>query len=164
MSGVDLTKVDGIDTNSALKIVAEIGVDMNRRKSAKHFASWLGLCPGTKVSGGKVLSGKSKPVTNRAAATLRMAAFGLFNSKSALGAYLRRQRSCLGAPKAITATAHKLARLVYTLLKNGAAYVDADQEYYEKRYRAKVVQNLQRKAHDLRYTLVERELPPFATA
>ena len=119
MSGVDLTRIDGIDINSALKIIAEIGIDMSRWKSAKHFASWLGLCPGTKVSGGKVLSAKSKPVANRAAATLRMAAFTLFRSKSALGAYLRRQRSRLGAPKAITATAHKLARLVYTMLKHG---------------------------------------------
>ena len=149
MSGVDLTKIDGIDTNSALKIIAEIGVDMNRWKSAKHFASWLGLCPGTKVSGGKVLSGKSKQVANRAAATLRMAAFTLFNSKSALGAYLRRQRSRLGAPKAITATAHKLARLVYAMLKHGTAYVDAGQEYYEERYRSRVVQNLKRKAQEL---------------
>ena len=101
MSGVDLTKIDGIDSNSALKIIAEIGIDMSRWKSPKHFASWLGLCPGTKVSGGKILSSRSKQVANRAATTLRMAAFTLFNSKSALGAYLRRQRSRLGAPKAI---------------------------------------------------------------
>jgi len=112
MSGVDLTKIDGIDSNSVLKIIAEIGIDMSRWKSPKHFASWLGLCPGTKVSGGKILSGRSKQVANRAAATLRTAAFTLFNSKSALGAYLRRQRSRPGAPKAITATAHKLARLI----------------------------------------------------
>jgi transposase len=155
MSGVNLTRIDGIDTNSALKIIAEIGIDMNRWKSAKHFASWLGLCPGTKVSGGKVLSGKSKRVANRAAATLRMAAFTLFNSKSAIGAYLRRLRSRLGAPKAITATAHKLARMVYTMLKHGTAYVDAGQEYYEKCYRNRVVQNLKRKAHDLGFMLVE---------
>jgi transposase len=155
MSGVDLTRIDGIDTNSVLKIIAEIGVDMSRWKSAKHFASWLGLCPGTKVSGGKVLSGKSKQVANRAAAALRMAAFTLFNSKSALGAYLRRLRSRLGAPKAITATAHKLARLVYSMLKHGTAYVDAGQEYYEERYRSRVVQNLKRKAQELGFELVE---------
>lgn len=155
MSGVDLTRIDGIDTNSALKIIAEIDIDMSRWKSAKHFSSWLGLCPGTKVSGGKVLSGKSKPVANRAAATLRMSSFTLFNSKSALGAFLRRQRSRLGAPKAITATAHKLARLVYTMLKHGTAYVDAGQEYYEERYRTRVVQNLKRKAHEMGFILVE---------
>ena len=155
MSGVDLTKIDGIDTNSALKIIAEIGTDMNRWQSAKHFASWLGLCPGTKISGGKVLSSKSKQVANRAAATLRMAAFTLFNSKSALGAYLRRQRARVGAPKAITATAHKLARLVYSMLKHGTAYVDAGQDYYEERYRTRVVHNLKRKAQDLGFELVE---------
>jgi len=154
MSGVDLTKIDGIDSNSALKIIAEIGIDMSRWKSPKHFSSWLGLCPGTKVSGGKNLSGKSKQVANRAAATLRMAAFTLFNSKSALGAYLRRQRSRLGAPKAITATAHKLARLVYAMLKHGSAYVDAGQDYYEKGYRSRVIQNLKRKAQELGYQLI----------
>lgn len=98
MSGADLTSIDGIDTNTALKVLAEIGTDMSRWKSSKHFASWLGLSPGTKISGGKVLSSATKPVANKAAAALRMAAFTLFNSKSALG-----------APKAITATAHKLA-------------------------------------------------------
>jgi hypothetical protein len=155
MSGVDLTKIDGIDSNSALKIIAEVGIDMSRWISPKHFASWLGLCPGTKVSGGKILSSRSKQVANRAAATLRMAAFTLFNSKSALGAYLRRQRSRLGAPKAITATAHKLARLVYSMLKHGSAYVDAGQDYYEERYRSRVVQNLKRKAQEFGYQLIE---------
>ncbi|MCJ7600500.1 MAG: hypothetical protein MUO63_03250 [Desulfobulbaceae bacterium] len=104
----------------------------------------------TSVSGGKVLSGKSKRVANRADSALRMAAFTLFYSKSALGAYLRRQRSRLGAPKAITATAHKLVRLVYTMLKHGTAYVDAGQEYYEKCYR-----NLKRIARELGFMLVE---------
>jgi len=154
MSGVDLTSIDGIDTNTALKILAEIGTDMSRWKTAKHFASWLGLSPGAKVSGGKVLSSATKPVANKAAAALRMAAFTLFNSKSALGAYLRRQRARLGAPKAITATAHKLARLVYAMLTHGTAYVDAGQEYYEQRYRSRVVQNLKRKAQELGFELV----------
>ena len=99
MSGVDLTRIDGIDTNTALKIISEIGTDMSRWESAKHFASWLGLSPGTKVSGGRILSSATKPVANKAAAALRMAAFTLFNSKSALGAYLRRQRARLGAQK-----------------------------------------------------------------
>jgi transposase len=152
MSGVDLTSIDGIDTNTALKILAEIGTDMSRWKTAKHFASWLGLSPGTKVSGGKILSSATKPVANKAAAALRKAAF-----KSALGAYLRRQRSRLGAPKAITATAHKLARLVYAMLTHGTAYVDAGQEYYEKRYRTRVVQNLKRKAQELGFELVSMQ-------
>ena len=163
MSGVDLTGIDGIDTNTALKILAEIGTDMSRWKTAKHFASWLGLSPGTKVSGGKVLSSATKPVANKAAAAFRMAAFTLFNSRSALGAYLRRQRARLGAPKAITATAHKLARLVYTMLTHGTSYVDAGQEYYEERYRSRVVQNLKRKAHEMGFELVSmQEVPASA--
>lgn len=154
MSGVDLTSIDGINTTTALTILSEIGTDMSRWKSSKHFASWLGLSPGTKISGGKVLSGATKPVANKAAQALRMAAFGLFNSKSALGAYLRRQRSRLGAPKAIAATAHKLARMVYAMLTKGTAYVDAGQEYYEERYRFRVLQNLKRRAKELGYDLV----------
>lgn len=154
MSGVDLTSIDGINTNTALKVLSEIGTDMSRFKSAKHFASWLGLSPGTKVSGGKVLSSATKQVANKAAAALRMAAFTLFNSKSALGAYLRRQRARLGAPKAITATAHKLARLIYAMLIHGTAYVDAGQEHYEERYRVRVIQNLKRRAQELGFELV----------
>jgi len=161
MSGVDLTGIDGIDTTSAVKIIAEVGTDMSRWKSAKHFASWLGLCPGTKISGGKLLSAKSKPVANRAAAALRMAAFTLLRSKSALGAYLRRQRSRLGAPKAITATAHKMARLVYSMLKHGSAYVDLGQNYYEERYRDRTIKSLKRKAQTFGYLLVkEAETQP----
>lgn len=154
MSGVDLTSIDGIDTTTALKVLSEIGTDMTRWKSAKHFASWLGLAPGTKVSGGKVLSGATKPVANKAAQALRMAAFTLFNSKSALGAYLRRQRSRLGAPKAITATAHKMARLVYAMLSHGTAYRDVGQDYYEERYRDRALQNLKRKARAMGFDLV----------
>ncbi len=154
MSGDDLTSIDGIDTTTALKILSEIGTDMSRFKSAKHFASWLGLSPGTKVSGGKGLSSATKPTANKAAQALRMAAFTLFKSKSALGAYLRRQRARLGAPKAITATAHKLARLIYAMLAHGTAYVDAGQDYYEERYRLRVVQNLKRRAQELRYELI----------
>ncbi len=154
MSGVDLASINGIDTNTALKIIAEVGIDMSRWKTAKHFASWLGLCPGAKISGGKILSSTTKQVANKAAAALRMAAFALINSKSALGAYIRRQRARLGASKAITATAHKLARLVYSMLKNGTAFVDVGQEYYEERYRTRVVQNLKRKAQEMGFELV----------
>jgi transposase len=160
MSGVDLSGINGISTNTALKVIAEIGIDMSRWKTEKHFTSWLGLCPGSKISGGKVLSSATKPVANRAAAALRMAAMTLFNSKSALGAYLRRQKSRLGAPKAITATAHKLARLVYSMLKHGTAFVDAGQEQYEERYRSRVVQNLKRRAQEMGYKLVSIQEEP----
>ncbi|WP_145026387.1 IS110 family RNA-guided transposase, partial [Geobacter argillaceus] len=154
ISGVDLACIDGIDTTTALKIIAEIGTDMSRWKSDKHFASWLGLCPGAKISGGKVLSSATKRIANRAAIAFRMAAFSLIRSKSALGGYIRRQRARLGASKAITATAHKLARLVYSMLKNRTSYADLGQDHYEERYRSRVVQNLKRKAQQLGFELV----------
>jgi hypothetical protein len=155
MTGVDLSHIDGIDAYTALKVVSEVGTDMSRWKSAKQFASWMGLCPGNKVSGGKKLSGKTKPVVNRAATALRMAANSLHRSKSALGAYLRRQKARLGSPKAITATAHKLARLIYSMLKHGTQYVDAGQDYYELRYRTRVVENLKRRASELGFELIK---------
>src|SRR5205085_2324934 len=97
-----------------------IGVDMSRFPTIKHFTSWLGLCPGTKITGGKVMSGKTKRCVNRAAQALRLAAAALRSSKSALGAYFRRLCSRMDKPKAVTAAAHKLARLIYTMLTKGA--------------------------------------------
>jgi len=96
LCGVDLTRIDGIDVTTAFKVLAEVGADLSRFKSAKHFASWLGLCPGTKISGGKVLSGATKPVASRAAKALRMAAASLRSSQSALGAYYRRLCARMG--------------------------------------------------------------------
>jgi len=154
ITGVDLTKIDGMDENSVLKVLAETGTDMSAWPSEKHFASWLGLSPGNKVTGGKVLSSKTKPTANRAAASFRMSAYSLFNSKSALGAYFRRQRGRLGAPKAITATAHKLARIFYSMIKNGEEYVDQGQEYYEEQYRGRVLKNLKKRAQSMGFALV----------
>lgn len=159
MAGVDLTRIEGIDAYTAMKVVSEVGIDMSRWKSAKQFASWMGLCPGNKISGGKKLSGKTKPIVNRAAIALRIAASTLNRSKSALGAYLRRQKARLGAPKAITATAHKLARLIYSMLKHGTEYVDAGQDYYEQRYRTRVVENFKKRALELGFTLVKTPIP-----
>src|SRR5262247_4088071 len=155
MTGVDLTQIDGIDSLTALKVISEIGLDMTRWPTSKHFASWLGLCPGNKISGGKRYRMRSKPSANRAATALRLAAQGLANSHSALGAYYRRLRARLGAPKAMTATAHKLARLVYSMLRYGTAYVDAGQQAYEQKYRDRVLTNLQRKARVFGYQLVQ---------
>ena len=157
MTGVDLTQIDGIDALTALKVISEIGLDMTRWPTGKHFASWLGLCPGNKLSGGKRYRMRSKPTANRAATALRLAAQGLVNSHSALGAYERRMRTRLGAPKAITATAHKLARLVYSMLRYGTAYVDAGQQAYEQKYRDRVLTNLQRRAKAFGYQLVHVE-------
>ena len=152
-SGVDLTRIPGIDTSTALKIISEVGPDLARFASVKHFTSWLGLCPGTKISGGRVLSSATKPCANRAAQALRMAAQALRKSQSALGAYHRRLCARMDRPKAITATAHKLARLVYFMLTKGQAYVEAGQDYYEQRYRERVVQNLTKRAHHLGFEL-----------
>ena len=154
MTGVDLTQIDGIESLTALKVMSEIGLDMTCWPTSKHFASWLGLCPGNKISGGKRFRIRSKPSANRAATALRLAAQGVANSHSALGAYYRRMRARLGAPKAITATAHKLARLVYSMLRYGTAYVDAGQQAYEQKYRDRVLTNLQRKAKAFGYQLV----------
>ena len=152
-SGVDLTRIPGIDTSTALKVISEIGVDLTRSPSVKHFTSWLGLCPGTKISGGKVLSSAPKPCANRAAQALRMAAQAL---QTALGAHHRRLCSRMDQPKAITASAHKLARLVYFMLTRGQAFVEAGQVEYEERYRQRVVQNLTRRAHQLGFQLTPK--------
>ena len=155
VTGVDLTKINGIESATILKIISEIGIDMNRWKSEKHFCSWLGLSPGSKITGGKRLSGKTKPVVNRAAAALRMAASTLYRSSCALGAYYRRMKARLGAPKAITATAHKLARLIYSMLKHGTEFTDVGQDYYEQQYRSRALKNLKTRARQLGFELVE---------
>ena len=153
-SGVDLTRIPGIEASSALKIISEIGTDLRRFPSVKHFTSWLGLCPGTKISGGKTLSGETKRCANRAAQALRMGAQSLRKSRSALGAYHRRLCARMDRAKAITATAHKLARLVYFMLTRGQAYVDSGQQHYEERYQKRMVQSLTQRARALGFQLV----------
>lgn len=160
ISGVDLTRIDGIDSHTALKILGELGPDLVRQfPTSRQFASWLGVCPGNKISGGKRISGRTKPCANRVAAALRLAASGLWRSKSYLGAYLRRMKGRLGAAKAVTATAHKLARLIYTLLKHGQQYLDLGQEHYEQQYQQRVLRNLLRRADELGYQLVPIAAP-----
>ena len=153
MTGVDLTKVDGLDSLTVLKIISEIGLDMSRWPTVKHFASWMGLSPGSKISGGKVLSAKTKKCASRAAHYLRLAAYSLHNSKTAIGAFFRRKKGQLGPAKAITATAHKLARIIYNMLQTGTEYKDMGQDYYEQRYKDRVLQNLKRRAKQLGYEL-----------
>jgi hypothetical protein len=162
MAGVDLTVIEGIEESTALVVLSEVGTDMSRWPSAKQFCSWLGLCPNHRISGGKVLSRRTKPCASRAAAALRLAAYALHRSRSALGAFLRRLKARVGSPKAITATAHKLARLVYSLLRHGTAYVTQGMEEYEQRYRERVVNNLSRRAKELGYTLVKAVTPAAA--
>ena len=154
MTGVDLTRIDGVDGFTALKVVSEVGTDMTKWPSAKHFASWLGLSPHNRITGGRVISSKTKASANRAAAALRLAADALHRSDSALGAFLRRKKAHLGAPKAITATAHKLARIIYFMLRYGQEYVDAGAEYYEHQYQQRALHTARRRATQLGYQLV----------
>ena len=154
MCGVDLTRIDGIDVTTALVVVSEVGADMGKFPSDKHFASWLGLCPGTKITGGKVMSGKTKRCANRAAQALRLAAAALRSSQSALGAYYRRMCARMDKPKAVTAAAHKLARLIYAMLTHGQEYTDRGQDYFEERYRQRVLHNLAQKAKAMGMQLV----------
>ncbi len=158
LTGINLMEVPGINSLSALSLIGEIGLDMTRWKGAKQFASWLGLAPGNKVSGGKRLSGKTKPSSNRAAATLRLAASTLYRSQTALGAYLRRLKSRLGPAKAITATAHKIAKIIYNMLRLGIGYKEAGQNYYEQQYQERIVKNLKKKAELFGFNLVEKPL------
>jgi len=154
MCGVDLTRIDGIDVTTARVVVSEGGADMGKFPSDKHFASWLGLCPGTKITGGKVMSGKTKRCANRAAQALRLAAAALRSSQSALGAYYRRMCARMDKPKAVTAAAHKLARLIYAMLTHGQEYTDRGQEYFEERYRQRVLHNLAQKAKAMGMQLI----------
>ena len=154
MTGVDLTRIDGVDGFTALKVISEVGADMTKWPTAKHFASWLGLSPNNRITGGRVISSKTKASGNRAAAALRLAANALHRSDSALGAFLRRKKAHLGAPKAITATAHKLARIIYSMLRYGQRYVDAGAEYYENQYQQRALRTAKRRAAQLGYQLV----------
>jgi transposase len=156
--GVDLTRIDGIDVGTAMTMIAEVGTDLSRFRTVKHFASWLGLCPGTKISGGKVLSAASKRTANRLARALRMSAVAAGNSRSALGAYYRRLAARLGKAKAIRATAHKLARLIYLLMTKGEAYIDRGQDYFEQQHQQRVVRNLAKRALSLGFALTPVEV------
>jgi transposase len=154
---VDLTTIPGISESTAMKILSEIGTDMSRWRNVKAFVSWLGLCPGNKKSGGKVLSSKTKSSDNKLAQALRLAAFTLYHSSCYLGAFFRRMRARLGSPKAITATAHKLAKILYRMLITGEDYRELGENYYEEQYRNRVLANLQKRAKEMGYNLTPVE-------
>jgi transposase len=153
VSGLDLTAIEGIDELHALTLVSELGTDFSKWPTVKDFASWLGLCPNWKKTGGKVKSSQTRQGKNRAARAFRLAAWSLMRSQSYLGAYLRRQRSRLGAPKAVTATAHKLARIVYHLMRYGLAYVKETEAAYAEQVRQRLEKQLRRRARELGYEL-----------
>jgi transposase len=154
IAGVDLTTIDGIDESTALLILSEIGPDLSPWKTEKHFASWLNLSPNHQISGGKILNRKTRKQKNRVRDGLRIGAQSLLHSQSALGAYCRRICSRIGHPKGIIAAAHKLACLIYRMLKFGAAYIDKGQQHYEQRFKERAVKHIARRAKEHGYQLV----------
>jgi len=156
--GADLTQVHGFGPFTVLRLIGECGDDMSKWPTVKHFASWLCLAPGNKVSGGRLLSSKTRRSANRAATLLRLAAVNIGRTQTALGAFYRRLAARIGKAKAVT-TARKLAILFYNALRFGPAYADPGASYYEDRYRQRVVDNLQRRARHSGFTLVP-DSPP----
>ena len=152
-AGVDLTRINGLGLTVASKILTEIGPDLSRFATVKHFCSWLGLCPGTKISGGKVLSARTRPSGNRVRQALKMAAMSLYHSDSALGAYYRRLCARMDKPSANTAVAHKLARMVYFMLTRGEEFVDQGQQRYEEQQHQRSVAALKRRATTLGFVI-----------
>jgi transposase len=155
--GVNLMRVSGLNVLSVLMLVGEFGVDMSRWRSAKAFCSWLGLCPGTKISGGKVLSRRSRRVVNRAAVLLRVVAVAVGRSNTWLGRFHRRKKAHLGAPKAVTATARKLACIIYHMLKYQDAYLPINEAEYEAKAKAQRLAHLRREAKKMGLQLVDQD-------
>jgi transposase len=154
VGGVDLTQIHGLGPYSVLRLIGECGTDMTRWPTAKHFTSWLTLAPGSKISGGKVLSARTRRSANRATALLRICAMMVGKTATALGAFFRRLSARVGKAKAITATARKIAVLFYNALRHGSSYVDPGANYYEERYRQRTLDNLRRRADALGFKLV----------
>jgi len=157
--GVDLTQIHGLGPTLALKLVGECGTDLSAWPDAKHFTSWLCLAPSNKISGGKVLSTRTRRSGSRAAALLRLAAVTVGRTQTALGAFYRRLSARVGKAKAVTATARKIAVLFYNTLRHGMAYSDPGSSYYEERYRVRVLTNLKRRAKSLGYVLQQEASP-----
>jgi transposase len=153
--GQDLTQIDGISVGTISVLLAEVGPNLDAFATFKNFGSWLRLCPGKNTTGGKNRSGRNRPTTNRLSTALRLAAQSLSRSQSALGAFYRRKRGHLGPRKAINATAYKLARMIFFTLKNQRAYVDPGPDHYIQQNRDRILKNMQRRAKQLGYALVE---------
>ena len=154
LTGVDLSQLDGIGPYNALRLLSEVGTDMTRWSTEKHFTSWLTLAPQNKISGGRLLSSRTQPSANRAAAILRLAAMNLGRTQTALGAFYRRLAFRVGKAKAITATARKLAILVYRTLKDDLVYADPGADAYDAQHRTHVVRRLRQRAANLGFVLV----------
>jgi transposase len=158
-AGVDLTCINGLAVTSVLTVLSEIGPDLSRFANVKHFCSWLCLCPGTKISGGKVLSSSTRRSVNRARQTLKMAAISLSRNGSALGAFYRRMCARMDKPRANTATAQKLATMVYFMLTRGEDFVDQGHQHYEEQQRQRSVAALKRHAAALGFLVAPTEVP-----
>ena len=157
LAGADLTQIDSIGPYTALKLIAEVGTDMSRWPTYKHFTSWLTLAPKNKITGGRLISSKTQPSANRAATVLRICAMVVGRTSTALGAYYRRIAYRIGKPKAITATARKLAILVYRVLKGDLNYNDPGAQAYEDHHRTRTLRNLRNRASQLGFGLVNVE-------
>lgn len=157
LTGTDLSQIDGFGPYGGLQLIAEIGTDMSRWPTEHHFTSWLTLAPRNKISGGRLLSSRTQPSANRAAKILRMAAMTLGRSSTALGAFYRRLSSRVGKAKAITATARKLAILVYRTLKGELVYQDPGADAYDARHRDQLTRRLRHRASKLGFALVSLE-------
>jgi hypothetical protein len=155
--GVDLTQIIGLNVLSVLIILSEIGLDMSRWRNEKAFCAWLGLCPGNKISGGKVLSSHTAHVVNRVAILLRTVAPSVGKTDTWLGIFHRRMRARLGPAGANTATARKLACLVYHLLKYKEEYIDVDHLVLLEKIRKQRVGRLRKLAEELGLEVVEKE-------
>jgi transposase len=158
--GVDLTQIPGINTLTAQMLLAEVGPDLSRFPTTAAFCSWLRLCPDPKISGGKILSSKTRPTKNRAALALRMAAQGLHRSQTFLGDYFRRMKARMGTPKAMTAAAHKLARIVYHMVVNRCEYDTTVFQDQERRSQNRKRSKLQLQAKELGFNLVPMKAVP----
>ena len=159
LTGLDLTQINGFGPYTALRMIGECGDDMSKWATEKHFVSWLSLSPGNKVSGGKILSSKTKRTKNRATTLLRIAAVNVGKTETALGAFYRRLAGRVGKAKAVTATARKLAVLFYSMMKYGKAYVEPGAAYYETQYHNRVLSNLKKRAKRLGYELTATPAP-----
>lgn len=157
LTGVDLSLIDGLGPYSALQLISEIGTDMSRWPSPQHFASWLGLAPQNKISGGRLLRSGTTTSANRAANVFRLAAMSAGRTETALGAFHRRLAIRVGKAKAITATARKLAMLVYRMIKGELIYDDPGPDAYHKRQQQRALRNLRRRAAYLGFALVDIE-------
>jgi transposase len=162
--GVDLTQIDGIAPYSALRLLAEIGTDMSRWPTEKHFTSWLTLAPKNKISGGRLLSSRTQPSANRAAGILRMVAMSLGRTDTMLGAFYRRLAARIGKPQANTATARKLAILVYRTLRGELVYHDHGAETYDTQQRTRALRHLRRRVAHLGFDLIHREIGEILAA